>query len=288
MKKLLLVAFAGLTLFAACDKDEEASSIEIVDDGTVLNGNTVNMKVWDQALIGVRRISDDSESLLYTWSSSDPDVVSIDPFGPVTENYCNIKAVGSGETVISVTADNGLVASYTIVVREIKATGIGLNDATVTFGGTITLTPVVFPDSTSFKNLTYTYESSNEKVAKIGADGKVETVGVGECKITVTTQDGAFSAQCDLTVKAIEVSSIEWSIEKRQSLTISVGELYFFEVTVTPDDATDQNIKWSSSDTEVATINNGVLTGVSAGECTITAMSSNSSVFVQWQIKVVE
>lgn len=284
MKKLLLVAFAGLTLFAACDKDEEASSIEIVDDGTVLNGNTVNMKVWDQALIGVRRISDDSESLLYTWSSSDPDVVSIDPFGPVTENYCNIKAVGSGETVISVTADNGLVASYTIVVREIKATGIGLNDATVTFGGTITLTPVVFPDSTSFKNLTYTYESSNEKVAKIGADGKVETVGVGECKITVTTQDGAFSAQCKLTVDPMVLEG-DGSISTDQ-LTISAGESYTLKVEVDTED--DVTIKWTSTDEKVATINNGELTGISAGECTITATIPNTTLSVQWQVKVVE
>ena len=285
MKRLLLIAVAVLTLFAACDKDEEASSIEIVKGKKVLNGTTVNMNVWDGMEISVRRIPKDSESLLYTWTSSNTNVVSIKPGGPVTDNYCKVTAKNEGEAIITVTADNGLVASYNISVREIKVTGIELKDTTVSFGDTIELNTIYLPDSASFKKCKY--KSSNVEVAKIGDDGNVVTVGVGECKITAITEDSVFSAECKLTVKPMEL--IGSGSASTDHLTILVDESFPLEVKITSKDATKASIKWTSSDETVATINNdGELTGVSAGECTITATSPNTTLSVQWIVKVVE
>lgn len=295
MKRLLLIAFAGLTLFAACDKDEEASSIEIVDDGKVLNDSTINMKVWDKTLIGVRRISDDSESLLYTWESSDPNIVSIKPFGPITDNCCHINAVGGGEAIIKVTANNGLTASYHVVVNVIELEAIGLKktDFEMHLNETVKIETGAVPANASFfPKLVYT--TSDENVATVDQNGNVNSVGLGECVIKVTSQDGkASSPDCTIKVVATNVEKIELNVGKdidmsNKELTLLVGESYTFDVKITPEDATDKTIKWVSTDSNIATIVDGKLTGVSVGECKILIFTSNDSVTETWKITVVE
>lgn len=295
MKRLLLIAVAGLTIFAACDKDEEASSIEIVGGGKVLNDSTINMNVWDGMEISVKRISKDSESLLYTWASSNTNVVSIEPFGPVTNNYCKINAVGGGEAIVTVTADNGLVASYRLVVNVIELEAIGLKktDFEMHLKDTVKIETGAVPVNASFFPK-LVYKTSDEKVATVDQDGNVISVGLGECVIKVTSQDGKVcSPDCTIKVVATEVETIELNVGKdidlnNKELTLLVGESYTFDVKITPEDATDQTIKWVSTDSNIATIVNGKLTGVSVGECEIHIFTSNTSVTEIWKIKVVE
>ena len=86
-------------------------------------------------------------------------------------------------------------------VTPVAVTGVTLDqsEAEIAVGGTVTLTPTVSPSNATTK--TVTWESSDDAVATV-ADGVVTGVAVGTATITVTTDDGDFTATCDITVTA--------------------------------------------------------------------------------------
>lgn len=87
-------------------------------------------------------------------------------------------------------------------------------------------------------------------------------------------------------VTTVDVTSIELSGVKSE---INVGEDFTITVKVLPSDATNPKVKYSSSNSSVATIKNGVVTGISQGEVTISVASeSNPSIKKEFNLKVVE
>ncbi len=80
----------------------------------------------------------------------------------------------------------------------IHVTGISLNDARVSFGGTVLLTATITPADAFEKGLTWT--SSDTSVASVNADGLVTGIAAGTAMITVTTVDGGYKAQGKVTV----------------------------------------------------------------------------------------
>ena len=106
-------------------------------------------------------------------------------------------------------------------------------------------------------------------------NGKVTAVAVG--KATITAQIGNVKAECSVTVSPIEVTAITLS---QTSVTLSAGESISLTATITPENATNKTITWSSSNTSVATVSNGKVsngkvTAVAVGKATITAQASN-------------
>ena len=122
------------------------------------------------------------------WSSSVPDVASVDADGLVTAHK-------PGTAVITVTTGDGnFTASCTVSVR-IPVTGVELDRDTLklTVGGTEQLTATVSPESATDKSLTWS--SSAPDVASVNADGLVTAHMPGEAVITVTSAEGP-SAEC--------------------------------------------------------------------------------------------
>ena len=139
---------------------------------------------------------------------------------------------------------------------------------TVNVGKTSTLTATILPAEATNKTVTWT--SSNTEVATV-ADGVVTGVKAGDATITVTTEDGNFTATCAVKVEKIAVEKIELA-----DATISIGGKKTLVPTFTPTDATIKTLTWSSNNTDVATVNatTGEVEGKTAGEATITATST--------------
>ena len=102
---------------------------------------------------------------------------------------------------VSIVGKDGTEHSATRVIvytTEISVESVTLTDQSVTKGGTVKLEPIFTPATATNKNVTW--KSSNPEVAAIAADGTVTGVSIGETTITVTTEDGEFTATCKVKV----------------------------------------------------------------------------------------
>ena len=201
------------------------------------------------------------------WDSSNPDAVTVSSDGVLT-------AVGDGNATITATASNGLVAKCDTksTTNVIPATGISLDNTEVKMyaGDAYTLKATITPTNTTSKNVTWT--SSNTSVATVSR-GVIIGIKEGTTTITASTNNGkTATAKVTVSKKIIEPYSV--SIDK-QAATISVDGKVTLVASITPYNATNKTITWTSSDTSVATVNNGVVTGRKAGTTTITAKTSN-------------
>lgn len=154
---------------------------------------------------------------------------------------------------------------------------------TVTFttgSGTLQLTATVRPPNASSKSVRWS--SSNTEVATVNGNGLVTGAGTGTVTITVTTQDGGKMATCSVTVTSIAVTGVTVSPASVfvgvtvSSASVFVGTTTQLTATVSPSNATNKNVSWSSSDTSIATVNSsGLVCGVAAGSATITVTTED-------------
>ena len=140
-------------------------------------------------------------------------------------------------------------------------------------GGTETLTATVSPKDAANKKVTW--KSSNAAIASVDANGKVTGVKAGEATITVTTEDGGKTATCKVTVSDKEIKVTGVKLNKSET-SLLVGGNETLTATVLPEDATNQNVTWKSDKPEIASVDaNGKVTGVKAGEATITVTTED-------------
>lgn len=198
-----------------------------------------------------------------TWTSSNTTVASVTPTGLVTANAAgtaNITASCGGKSATCKISAKKPVASI-----ELDQTEITL-DAEETYN----LKATVKPDDATDK--TVVWESSKTSVATIDNNGKVKGIDNGVASVTATC--GGKSASCKVNVVVL-VKSVSLS---QTSSTIAVGgEPLTLTATISPNNAADKSVKWTSSNPSAATVNNGVVTAVDAGITTITADASGKT-----------
>lgn len=207
------------------------------------------------------------------WESSNTSVATVDQEGLVT-------AVGEGKATITVkTNDGGFSASCEVTVKKkvIAVTGVKLSAASMTLreGDKGTLTATVEPANATNKNVEW-WTSDLDVVSVTstsgGSNGYVEARGAGKATVTVKTEDGEFSASCEITVEKKEVPVTGIALEQ-SSLLLPVGNTYTLRAHVQPSNATDQDIKWISNNEGVATVDQtGKVTAVAAGTADIRAL----------------
>ncbi len=227
-----------------------------------------------------------------TWASNKTSVATVAEDGTVT-------AVSAGEAVIIATsvADPSKTASCKVTVNAkiIHVSSVILNPETLEMyvGDTKELGygVTVLPRNTSVGvKRTLTWKSSDRSVATVGDSGLVTAVGVGTTTITCTSDDNseAFD-ECVVTVSLppVAVESITLS---KTSATMAYSSYLRLVATVLPEDATNKELTWSSSNTSVATVDNtGMVTAKSkTGTAVITVKSvDNESIQAQCSISVI-
>lgn len=189
---------------ASCNisvENAESPSVEKVtvspDKASVSIGETVTLQATVEP-------SDIEYEL--TWSSSNPDVASVDNDGTVT-------GIAAGDAVIMAEA-GGKTGTCSISVTGLPVESISLNTTEITLneGETYTLSVTVSPEGATYKDITWS--SSNETVATVSQSGTVSGIREGNTVITVNV-DG-FTAECNITVNM---------------LPLSVGSLYYSDGT---------------------------------------------------------
>ena len=188
------------------------------------------------------------------------------------------KSAGSATITVKTTDGNKTATcSVTVKAKVISVTGVSLDKTslTLTEGDTQSLTATVSPSNATDKSVTWS--SNNESVAMVSSTGVVIARSAGTATITVKTTDGSKTATCAVTVKAKVISVTGVSLDKT-SMTLTEGDTQTLTATVSPSNATDKSVTWSSSNTSVATVSSaGVVTAKSAGTATITATAGEVS-----------
>lgn len=185
-------------------------------------------------------------------------------------------------TTSRVKFDEVLVRTNAVV----EVTGVTVSPETVSVGvnGKTSLVATVAPvDAT---NKVVTWASSNTSVATVDSQGKVSAIAEGTATITATTSDGGKTATCEVTVTPqVHVASV---IVDPDVLTLEVEETSTLMAVITPEDATIQDVTWSSSNTSVATVDeNGVVTAKAIGEATITGTAIDGGITGTSEISVI-
>ncbi|MFL0194309.1 cell wall-binding repeat-containing protein [Clostridium sp. WILCCON 0269] len=208
-----------------------------------------------------------------TWTSSNPAVVQ------VGNGY--IYAAGSGTAVITASTAGGsnTASCYVTVNATNPLVEIDLNKKAdvLTVGGTDTLTASVI--STSTANPVVTWVSSNPSVVNVFG-GVLIAESPGTAVITATTADGSDSATCNVTVNNLDSTTTQaQTISLNKTLDVlAVGGTDTLVSTVNPTATASQAVTWVSSNPNVATVANGVVTAVSTGTAVIMVTTADGSI----------
>ena len=252
----VMAIFAASLSFAGCGHEEPEPTpptpSTVAVTGVTLSSSTLSLSVGGTATLSYTIQPSNATNQNVIWKSNDGSIATIDVSGKVT-------AVKAGTTTIQViTTDGAKTASCTVTVKaNVSVTGVALDDEskaiTLENGQSATLKVTVQPDDASDKGVTFT--SSDDKVATVSADGVVKAVGEGTATVTVTTKDGGKTATSEITVVPATVAVTGITInDNSQEVTLEVGETAVIEFTITPEDATNQTVEWTSSDETVASV----------------------------------
>ena len=163
-----------------------------------------------------------------------------------------------------------------VVDTTVAVTGVTLDKETeeIEVGETLALIATVAPTNATNKNVTWT--TSDDTVATV-VDGVVTGVAEGTAVVTVTTEDGNHTDTCEVTVTVPEITTVPVTgvTLNRNSGTIKEGETIQLVATITPANATNKNITWTTSDDTVATVSGGVVTGVAEGTAVVTVTTED-------------
>ena len=260
---------------------EEPQAIYMTIDGEkIADGATVSLNAQSYLMI-VPELETERAVSKVVWTYEKNGTISF----TVNKNtsVVTLKGLKPGTCKLTVTTENGKTAQCTInvvaVVQSIEITNTP-QPIKMNLGQKLNLNKRVLP-SVAVSN--YTWESSNEAVATVSANGIVTAEEIGVTKISVTAENGV-SASCEVQVcplpdtvsvvpSKVSLSLNEVAVEG-QEVNPSNAQL---TVRYTPENAYSPTLKWSSSDTSVATVNSTtrVITAKDTGKAEITVTTSN-------------
>lgn len=217
-----------------------------------------------------------------TWSSSNPEIATVSKTGTV-------RGVAAGQATITATTTEGFTDSVTVTVEPVRVSGITINTAaqTIDLGASLRISATVSPSNAD--NKTLSYQSSSPDVATINEEGILTTVGEGTTTITVSSTDGSnVSATVDITVENFPLESVV--VTNAPDFELVVGSSLRLRTDVTPAEAY-VTMSYSSDNTEVATVEGGMLSIVGVGNANITVTATKadgSSVSTGFAVTAVE
>lgn len=213
-----------------------------------------------------------ASKLTVEWTSSDESVATVDATGMVV-------AVSAGKADITASVTDSEMSAVCKVTVKVAAKDITVPDnldVKLNDGNETTVEATVSPaDATDVK---VSYASTDEAVATVDKDGRVQVLQPGECDIVTTlTQESEKVVEKKTHIKAFyEVEGI--TLDKTEGV-LTAGNTVTLNATVLPEEIADETIvTWTSSDEKVATVDeNGKVTAIAAGEATITANAGEKS-----------
>lgn len=198
----------------------------------------------------------------------------------------NVKAIQRGECDLTVSSKQNPEVKEVfriLVIQPVRKITIDAGNKKVSAGSALQLKAVCEPEDASIKDVVWS--SKNPAVATVDGHGLVTGVKKGTVTIIATAADGSQVVGSVLVNVQQPVTSLAFT---HKDSSVIVGRTAQARVSVQPAAASDKGVEWSSSDESIATVKNGMVKGVAAGVCTITATSKSNpevSASVEWTVK---
>lgn len=231
--------------------------------GVTLDKSEASVQVNGSTTLTVTILPLDASKKSVTWTSSDTSKVTIDGTGSTVTLNCI--DVGSSTITCTSVSDPSISATCSVTVTAIAVTGITLSSSskTLNVGSTASLSATIYPVYATNKNVIWT--SSDTSKVTVTPDGKyidydlytvavakLNFVGVGSSTITCTAEsDPSVKATCVCTVNKIAVTGI--SLDEN-SLNADLGKGYYLTARISPTDATDKTVTWTSNNESVVRV----------------------------------
>lgn len=201
------------------------------------------------------------------WKSGNRAVAAVSSNGKVTGKR-------PGTTMVTATVGRQTLLCSVKVTPRVRKITLNAKKITLSEGGRFKLKAAVVPANA---NKSMRWRSSNRDVAVVSSSGSVRAVGAGTTKITATAKDGSNKKiSCTVTVKK-DVRAAGVSLN-RKTASLQKGKTVTLVASVLPANTTNKAIKWSSSNTKVATVSStGIVKGVSSGKAVITVKTMDGS-----------
>ncbi|WP_426452546.1 glycosyl hydrolase 53 family protein [Paenibacillus sp. S-38] len=248
--------------------------------GSKLSGGSMELHIGDQTAI-TAGLPSGAANQVVKYTSSDPNVARFlgEPVqtavpgtlyqqSNVTPDVTLIAKTEGTATITASAMDGSASQSFVLTVTKVPVDSVTLDVTNMTLGAgrTKQLTATVAPADASYPGVKWS--SSDEQVAAVSSSGVVTAVTPGMAVITVTTEDGAKTAQASVTVTDVLTESITLN---KTSVRLRVGDSETLTASVLPVDAKDQSLQWTTGDRSVATVSSsGTITAVSNGVTTLT------------------
>ena len=273
------IAYYFLLCFILLGCTEEQVPIAVTS--VTLDSTSITLIEGENHTLTATISPSNAENQKVLWSSNNTSVASVKD-GIVT-------AIKVGTATITAKSDDGgktATCTVTVEAKTIPVTGITLDKTSYEFteGDEFTLIATVNPENATNKNISWS--SSNTSVATVD-NGKVKALKAGTATITVKTEDGNKTATCEITVNA-KVYPVESISLDKAWCEMTEGDEFTLIATVNPENATNKNITWSSSNTAVATVDNGKVKALKAGTATITVKTEDGNKTATCEITVRE
>lgn len=229
----------------------------VVVTGLKLNKNSTTLLVGNSEKLTATITPSNANNKSITWTSSNPSVATVNSSGTIT-------AKSAGNTTITASLGNFTAKCEVKVTYSMSLKSINLNKTSVTIKEKASEQLNVIYNPSSATNKKVTWKSSNESIAKVDSSGKVTAISKGSATITATANDGGYVATCKVIVEEISKKVTAVALDKTE-LNIVAGQTAELKVTITPDYAENKKVTWTSSDENIATVEDGKITAIYPG-----------------------
>lgn len=273
MKKKLIIVGGVLFLslfviiFLFRPKEESQKPIKNTISSIQFSDELILLKPSETFKTTIIKLPEDiSEKILYI--INDDNVASVNESGLVTGK-------NEGTAILTAISESGKTTETSIVVKkeeigEISVEQITINSQNINLliGQTYKIESSILPDNSTNKSITYT--TSNEKVVSVGESGIVKANAIGDAIVTLTASNGIQnSIMFGVTSTIVDISSIKIFPSEAE---LVLGQNLTLNLLYTPSNVTNKsNVTWSSSNSNVVEVNEGVITAKNIGNAVITA-----------------
>ena len=248
-------------------KTECPVEVYIPVNGIASNPKALTVTRGTQVEIQYTIAPEDATDKTVEFTSSDDTIAVVSKDGVIT-------AVENGDCIITISAMDGSEKKLDIktsVRQEVQSVELEAPDEAVAVGKTLQLKGTVAPENANNKKLEWI--SADESIATVDAKGIVKGIAPGTVKITAKATDGA-GAETSAEVQIIQPMK---TIVAEDNRVILARSTYWKQnVSTAPEETTNKEIIWTSSNEEVATVNeDGTITAKGIGKCQVTGTAAD-------------